>query len=477
VWTLYHRAWDNAGNENELPAQTIKVDNTSPITSLTIGDPKFGSAPTYVSLATTFTLTATDDLSGVDNTEYRFGGPGTWTLYTGAFTAPDIGSYTLYYRSIDNAGNTEPENSVWIIVGATTVTYTGDNNGQYSDPVTLSAILIDNATQLPISGETISFVIENLSITAIKITTTAITDDNGIATVTIIENLLPAGSYKVSATFAGNAVNLGSSDNRIFIINKENATVNYTGDTIVPTTAGTINLRATVFDSADSYWGDLTKIKVTFRIYTTPININSPYRVVGPVTVSTTDTPGVGVATSATGNLPEDSYVVIVSIDPSNNNYYCGPTSDPTTITVYEPTSSYVTGGGWITENTGNKGNFGFVVRYNKSKQVKGQSVYVYRIAGWDYVIKSNAWIGLAIDNTHASFQGKCTVQMYDPSTGQLIADNGNYTFRVDAIDNNAAKGMDVYQIRVLDKNGVLYHEAGFNPYGYLQGGNIIIHK
>jgi hypothetical protein len=375
---------------------------------------------------------------------------------------------------------TGPENVTgnYMTPFSTSLTYIGDSNDQYSDPITLSARLINIATQDNISGKTIYFVIENQSITANKITASAVTNDNGVATVLKIENLVPAGSYKVSATFEGDAVYLGSSDNKAFIINKENATVDYTGDTIVPTTSSTINLRATVFDNADGYWGDLTKIKVTFRIYTTPINdINSPYRVVGPVTVSTTNSPGVGVATSTTPNLPEDSYIVIVSIDASNNNYYCGPTSDPTSITVYEPTSSFVTGGGWIMENTGSKGNFGFVVRYNKSKQVKGQSVYVYRSGGWDYIVKSNAWKGLAIDNTHAYFESKCTVQMYNPATGEVVWSTGNYTFRVDALDNNKPGGTDVYQIRVLDKNGVVFHEAGFNPYGYLQGGNIVIHK
>ena len=128
-------------------------------------------------------------------------------------------------------------------------------------------------------------------------------------------------------------------------------------------------------------------------------------------------------------------------------------------------------------ENTGSKGNFGFVVRYNKSKQVKGQSVYVYRYGGWDYIVKSNAWTGLAIENTRAYFEGKCTIQMYNPATGELVWSNGNYTFRVDTWDNSTTGGIDIYQIRVLDKNGVIYHMAGFNPYGYLQGGNIVIHK
>ncbi len=65
---------------------------------------------------------------------------------------------------------------------------------------------------------------------------------------------------------------------------------------------------------------------------------------------------------------------------------------------------------------------------------------------------------------------------MYNPATGELVWAEGNYKFRVDVWDANSDGGVDVYQIRVRDKNGVVYHEAGVDPLGELQGGNIVIH-
>ena len=51
----------------------------------------------------------------------------------------------------------------------------------------------------------------------------------------------------------------------------------------------------------------------------------------------------------------------------------------PAYIVVYDPTSGFVTGGGWVTDPTGSHGNFGFNARYNKKGQPQGQVVYVWR--------------------------------------------------------------------------------------------------
>lgn len=446
---------------------TILGDTTPPTTALSIGDPKFGADPAYVSTATEFTLSGTDDLSGVDHIEYRFGSG--WIPYLESFTASDIGSYTLDYRGVDEVGNVEETNSVLIVVNATDLDYTGDIAGQYSDPATLEARLIDTATQQPISGKTIAFTLGTQSVSST-------TDSDGIATSSIVLDQA-AGEYTVSVSFESDSEYLGSSDSCLFTINKERATVDYTGDTVVPTTSKKINLRATVFDSPDGWWGDLTKMQVTFRIYTAPVDIDDPSVVAGPVAVSETGTPGVGVAVIEIDNLAENEYIIIVSIDAEDNNHYGGPTSSPIPLTVYKPTGEFVTGGGWIMDPTGSKGNFGFIVRYTKSGKTKGHSLYVYREGGWDYIVKSNAWTGLAIKDGHAYFEGKCTVQKYNPETGELVWAEGNYQFRIDVWDNRQTEEPDIYQIRILDKDGILFHEAGFNPPGDLQGGNIVIHK
>lgn len=75
----------------------------------------------------------------------------------------------------------------------------------------------------------------------------------------------------------------------------------------------------------------------------------------------------------------------------------------------------------------------------------------------------------------HTYFEGTCTVQRYNPTTGELVTDTEVYQFRVEAWDNTASGQPDVYQIQVTDSKGAVFHEAGFNPFGYIQGGNIIV--
>jgi hypothetical protein len=322
------------------------------------------------------------------------------------------------------------------------------------------------ATQQMIEGKPIMFTLGSQTVTAT-------TDSLGVATATIVLDQ-PEGTYTLSATFSGDIDYFGCSTTQSFTIQKEHVETEYTGDTVVPTTAKSINLRGTIFDSPDGYWGDLTKIQVTFRIYAGQLS-STPILTIPAVPVSQTDMPGVGVAVTTIDILPENGYLIIVSID--SNGYYGGPTSDPTALTVYEPTGEFVTGGGWIWDSSGGKGNFGFNIKYTRSGKPQGHFLYVYREGGWNYVVKSNAWIGLAVEEAWAYFEAKCVIQKYNPVTEELVWDEGNYKFRVDVWDNDPTGGVDILQIQVLDKNGVLFHEAGFTPLGELQGGNIVIHS
>ncbi|NVM22613.1 MAG: carboxypeptidase regulatory-like domain-containing protein, partial [Desulfobacterales bacterium] len=137
-----------------------------------------------------------------------------------------------------------------------TLMYTGDTVSQYSDPASLSASLTVTETGQPLQGKTIAFTIGTQSVTTT-------TNEQGIAATTITMTQ-PASDLYVIVEFAGDTVYLPRTVEEPFILNREDVAVDYTGDTVVPTTAKTINLRATVFDSADGWWGDLTKIRVTF---------------------------------------------------------------------------------------------------------------------------------------------------------------------------------------------------------------------
>jgi hypothetical protein len=108
--TIYYNATDALGNvESPMNNITVIVDNTPPSTTHTIGTPKYGTDPIYVTSATQFTLSPSDPSgSGVKVTYYRIGG-GAYAQYTGPFTLSGYASapYTIYYYSIDNVGNPE----------------------------------------------------------------------------------------------------------------------------------------------------------------------------------------------------------------------------------------------------------------------------------------------------------------------------------------------------------------------------------
>ncbi|TRZ91404.1 MAG: hypothetical protein D4R88_01985 [Methanosarcinales archaeon] len=347
----------------------------------------------------------------------------------------------------------------------TKLEYTGDLIAQYSDSVTLKAKLSDSGNN-PLSDKTISFTLGTQ-------TATAITGADGIASITIKLGQ-PAGSYNVKAEFAGDANYGSNSDTKSFSITREDATITYTGDMIVPRTSGSINLRATL-EEIDTDYGDLTKIKVNFTIYKSgDLTYSNPITTVPSVaSVSVTSSgTGIGTAKATINNLPVDDYMVIARIVP--NDYYKPITSAPTPLIVYEPTGKFTTGGGWILDPVGSHGNFGFTVKYNKQGKVQGNSLYIYRQNGLDYIVKSNAWIGLAIKGITSSFQGKASLQIYDPAAGLIQpGSSGNFQFTVEAVDNELSKTLDTYKITVLDKDGLVYHTAT----GQLQGGNIVIHE
>ena len=458
---------DKAGNSSTLSIGGINIDKTPPQTSVSIGGPKFiTGGTTHVSLATAFTLTGTDGLSGIYQTKYSIDSSASLTLYTGPFTMTSEGPHTIYYFSVDKALNTEAVRSVSVVVGATSISYVGGAQGAYSDPASLRVVLVEVASQSPIGGKTISFTLGAQS-------SSATTNSTGFANSIIVLNQA-AGSYSVTSSFAGDSSFQPSSTSASFTILKETASLAYSGDTVVSTTTKSITLSATLQDSQDGYLGDLTRSKITFRIYSSD-NSQTLLLTVVPVSVVPTSVPGVGIASAQINNMQENTYLVTFSLDSGSNSYYTAPVTEPVVLTVYQPTGSFATGGGWIVDSSGSHGNFGFVVRYNSAGNVQGHAVYVYRVGGLDYMIKSNAWIGMAIVGNHVYFQGKATLQVMDSATGVLLYSVGNYQFRVDVYDNTGTtvnNGQDTYQIAVWDNSGLVYHQAA----GNLMGGQVMVH-
>jgi len=119
-------------------------DITPPVTTCTLNPPEpNGNNSWYVS-DVEVTLNATDDMSGVNRTEYRIMG-GTIYTYTEPFNVTDEGALTVEYRSIDYAGNVEDWKSVEFKIDQTppTIDLTWES---YEEDVILFTAWCDDTT-------------------------------------------------------------------------------------------------------------------------------------------------------------------------------------------------------------------------------------------------------------------------------------------------------------------------------------------
>jgi len=114
-----HIVWfysvDNAGNveaEKNCTFTIITPDIIPPVTTCTLDGELVGGV--YVS-DVTVTLTATDDMSGINYTMYKIN-DGIWQEYLSPFVVSENGTYTIYFYSVDNAENVEPEKNIIFII-------------------------------------------------------------------------------------------------------------------------------------------------------------------------------------------------------------------------------------------------------------------------------------------------------------------------------------------------------------------------
>jgi len=165
------------GLDRQIPQSgylTYPPDTTPPVTAIALSEPKHQvGSTTYVSGSTLFELSASD-ASGVKEIKYRVDN-GPWNAYTAGFTLSGFsdGSHTISYYSVDNAGNTETEKTLKIIldkipptiseasptgtIGSTSVTFTVkvEDSGSGVKEVKL---IVDGASQglMSVSGNTYS---------------------------------------------------------------------------------------------------------------------------------------------------------------------------------------------------------------------------------------------------------------------------------------------------------------------------------
>jgi hypothetical protein len=275
-------------------------------------------------------------------------------------------------------------------------------SAQYSDVTGLYAILTKNGTG--VSGTSVTFcVYAGMSCGAGSDTGSATTSSGpapplGVATDGTKLSQAAGSSYTASAT-ATPVTGLTVTITHAYTINQEDAQIFYTGDTLALVN-GTINLRATVLDSAavgytgnnpetgaSATIGDITKMWIEFDIYTgTNCGVGIPTTShFAQVQDTGTIGDGIGTATSTFTSNSEGSYCVIAKLVAGNaggtNQWYTAPDAQGTPFAFYTATGQFATGGGWIIDpysKISSHGNFGFNGR-NGNKGPAGQSVYVWR--------------------------------------------------------------------------------------------------
>lgn len=104
--TVYAQYKDIAGLVSPVYNDTITVrlDLDPPTTTISLSGVEGNNG--WFTSNVTVTLSATDDISGVEKTEYSFDNT-TWVFYTAPFNITHEGNTIIYYKSTDKTGNVE----------------------------------------------------------------------------------------------------------------------------------------------------------------------------------------------------------------------------------------------------------------------------------------------------------------------------------------------------------------------------------
>jgi hypothetical protein len=116
IHTVEFYSIDVAGNIEAAQKIYIKIDFTPPTTSREIQG-TLGNEGWYTS-SITITLTSTDATSEVNATYFSIDN-NPWQKYNGPFNLTSDGIHTIRYYTIDNAGNSEPENTLTVKIDKT----------------------------------------------------------------------------------------------------------------------------------------------------------------------------------------------------------------------------------------------------------------------------------------------------------------------------------------------------------------------
>ncbi|GAG88462.1 unnamed protein product, partial [marine sediment metagenome] len=178
---IHYRSFDIAGNMGIVKIESVRIDNTPPITTISIeGNLIYES---WYDLVPSITLAATDTISGINISEYSLDGIN-WITYNGPFNVFENGIVTINYKSKDDAGNTEITKFEILKIVLTSIIIDEEGNGDYtweeavdeewcsgsgtwSDPYIIQNLVIDGkdtGTCLLIRNSNVPFVVKNCRI-------------------------------------------------------------------------------------------------------------------------------------------------------------------------------------------------------------------------------------------------------------------------------------------------------------------------
>ncbi|MCU7550473.1 T9SS type A sorting domain-containing protein [Chitinophagaceae bacterium LB-8] len=417
------------------------------------------------------------------------------------FTAAQVGANTVTLTVTDASGNkAECSSIVTVKKRPVTLVYTGAGSAQYSDQQSLTATLTDQATGTVLSGKTIRFDIGAQ-------TKSGTTDATGVASVDLVINQDPAAAYSVKSEFAGDELFLPASEEDPFDILQEDARAYYTGTLFASTGAGsttTVTLSATIRDitaetgdaSTDAFEGNIQNATVTFIDRTTNTVIATV-----PVGLVNLGDKKVGTATYNwsvdIGNNNAKDYTIGIQV----SNYYQRNVSEENTIiTVSKSLDDFITGGGYLklvrpsgqkAGDVDSRNNFGFSVKFNKSKtnlqgnintivrRTESDGVHVYQVKG-NVLTSLSTTSATGTTQGKATFNGKASIQDITNPMSPVSVD-GNATIQVEMTDRGELGTGDAIGITIWNKAGGVWFASNWDGIRtqeqVLAGGNIKINN
>jgi Bacterial Ig-like domain (group 3) len=153
-----------------------------------------------------------------------------WVLVPGSQQIPRVGSFFFDTRNPGTSYVGSQGRGAWRIVlpspAPTKLTYDGALSGEYNDPATVSATLVDTSSgNAGVPGKTVTFQIGSSSTDTCSATTNA----SGKASCSITPTQVP-GTYTITASFGGDALYRAATDSsKTFTITRDETAVTYTG--------------------------------------------------------------------------------------------------------------------------------------------------------------------------------------------------------------------------------------------------------